>query len=180
MFRHLSVESRVFSVYRNFAWIVATKRTPFSDYTAEVDGGGIERRPRGCECEGALGRTHHRRIYLDGKSLGSLETNVSGLAASGCHVASSQKVEAEPAFRVAHDDPEKNDQPSKSLERLDCIFEGSLEVSADHIEFCVTLATYSSVYLSSRIHVCYVIHVKVRYTVSLAKMRVVSIYLISI
>lgn len=69
----------------------------FSDYTTEIDGGGIERRPR-YKFKDTLCRTHHCRIYLDGKSVGSLETNVNGLAASSRYVASSQEVETEPCF----------------------------------------------------------------------------------
>lgn len=67
----------------------------FSGYTAEIDGGGIEWRSRH---KGVLRRAHHCRIYLDGKSAGSLETNVNGLATSGRYVASSQEIETGTAF----------------------------------------------------------------------------------
>lgn len=63
-----------------------------SDYTAETDRGRIERRPRH-ESEGVFRWPHHRGIYLDGKSVGSLEADVGGLAASGRYVASSQEIE---------------------------------------------------------------------------------------
>jgi len=77
---------------------IPRKYTFFSDYTSKIDGGGIERWSR-YESKGVLCRAHHRRIYLDGKSAGTLATNVSGLAASGRHVASSQEVDTVYAFR---------------------------------------------------------------------------------
>lgn len=64
----------------------------FSDYTGEIDGGGIERRTR-YKSKNIFCRAHHSRIYLDGKSAGPLEANVNGLATSGRYVASSQEVE---------------------------------------------------------------------------------------
>jgi len=67
--------------------------TSFLDYTAEIDGGGIER--RSYKFKSVLRRAHYCRIYFDGKSTGSLETNVNGLAASSRYVASSQEVGTE-------------------------------------------------------------------------------------